>query len=548
MEDRIVQKIGDLNIYGDIHDQLQKAGISHQRLAVSNIVGLFMELVSDWRSDPNKFKKQLKNLRNTALKPYLEDPDKFAEDITLINNTYAHIINYTLHNIDPVIDAYQLTNRRRRFQELEWVVKGTGGVAKATISGSFKHGVPISMIAFGGSNLIRISSVLAAAIDTINSYAHDPTGRCASINRHAYENNKAMHDYENALSSIWVKVGWNDAPNKPDIAQRGFFTSLADSAFCTLPQWTTGVAGDIFSGASDITGAATSTFAAFVILLLGVVLWLLLNRNSEFGIPFLAYFKFHDPDSKNAAASTHFIQQNVAPAITSGAVSPPKQVVKEVQRVENAASKAYVNAIENARTTSSVERIASATEASIEVIEEQSKRVSPVAKLILQSEIEDKQEEIRMTPHPLHSQIHSHNLRKTSPKRTSPKRTSPKALSFLEHIKSRPLLKPVGERKLKSPPLNKKNINSFNAELLNKLNTRRAHIKGEEDEDEDGTKKEWDFGYKKRKSRKISRSKKLHRSRKLRKSRSRSRKPRRSKKPRRSRKLKKLRRKRRSNI
>ena len=102
MEERIVRKLEGLNI----HAELQKAGINHQRLAVSNLLASFMQLVADWRSDPRRFKKNLTKLRDKALEPYLEDPDTYAEDITLINLTYSHLVAYTMNEIDPVIEDY----------------------------------------------------------------------------------------------------------------------------------------------------------------------------------------------------------------------------------------------------------------------------------------------------------------------------------------------------------------------------------------------------------------------------------------------------------
>jgi hypothetical protein len=89
MEDRIVKNLKDINIYGE----LEKAGINHQRLVVGNLLGDFMELVSNWRSNPKKFKEKISKLREKALQPYLQDPDKFAEDIHLINQVYTHIVN-----------------------------------------------------------------------------------------------------------------------------------------------------------------------------------------------------------------------------------------------------------------------------------------------------------------------------------------------------------------------------------------------------------------------------------------------------------------------
>ena len=504
-EEVIVEKSERLE---NIYSKLERAGIDHKRLAVSNLLALFAQLLIVWRANPKKFKKNLSELRDNAIKPYKDglknrqlsskQYNEIHENINLINLTYTHIVEFVVEQIDPKIDEYEHQIRKQRTEDIEWIARSTGTVSKNILTGGFKHGVPATMIAVGATNLIKISTILGMALDTINTYSNDPFGRCNTINQPNLEYKTALNEYKDTVNSYWFSSFRNLDIQKPTMTEReiGFFTTLTDSVLCTVPQWTTGVAGNVFTGVAEISGATASVFSAFIILLLGVVLWLFLNKNSDFGISFLAYFKFTDPQSTAPASAIQYIQ-NIAPAITSGIVSPPKNVIKEIKRIENAANKAYDKKI---GTSSSPEKIQSATRASINVMEEQSKRVSPLAKIILQSEINEKREEIKQI-----------SLKKLSPKR----KLSPKNPSLLESILNKPKLKPVGERKLKSPPKKKSPTSIFNTNLI----SRRQFLADEEKEEEEEG--DWNnFG--KRKSKRKSRKSK-------RKSRKSKRKSRRSK-------------------
>jgi len=487
-----------------IYSKLEESGIDHKTMVVSDVLADFSELLVHAKEHPEKFRIGLSKLRQKALEPYMQDKVRFKNDIHLINVTYAHLINYVSEVVDPKIEAYLAVSRKRKFENVEWVARGTGTVLKSTAVGTFRHAIPASMIAVGGYNLMKASAILGAAINTVNNYANDPVGRCQEMNMPKNQYAEDMKEYE----KYWFASYRGIIPPKYKERETGFFGKLSDTVLCTVPQWTTGVAGNVFSGGAEISGAITSTFAAFTILLMGIFLWLLMNKNSNFGIPFLFYFGFTDPDSKAPAATTNYIQR-VAPMITSGAVSPPRSVVREVKAIENKAHKSPTVS----------DRIAT--------IEENVRQVSPVAQLILESKLGELTGGPRRPPPlPFLSAIARRGskspVRRKSPVRQkSPKRSE--APSFLEHIKTsgRAGLKPAMTRKLKSPP---KKLEKFNIDMLRRV--RRHHVAGEEDvEDIDEAKdRDWDFGKKKSKSKRPRRGSKLR-------SKPRSRKPR---KPRRS--------------
>src|SRR6185295_16892359 len=112
---------------------------------VSDLTAEFAQLLSTWRNiGPNKFRNRLEKLRNIALEPYLQDPIKFRDDITLINVTYTHIIAYVNREVDPMLVEYERNLRKQRMENVEWAAKGVSNVAYATAVGAFKQGIPAS--------------------------------------------------------------------------------------------------------------------------------------------------------------------------------------------------------------------------------------------------------------------------------------------------------------------------------------------------------------------------------------------------------------------
>jgi hypothetical protein len=520
METKIVKKVQDFDIYSEIN----KAGINHQQLVVSNLLGEFSELVVSWRDNPQKFKSEFAKLRKKAITPY-GNSEITDQDRILIDIVYTHITNFVLREIEPKIEEHLQLTRVRKRQNIEWGVKGAGSILKSTTVGTFKHGIPGSMIAIGGYHLMRASAILGGAISTFDSYTKDPFGRCQTINAPNRLYQEQLKEYE----STWFKTFKGLEAPMLGSRESGFFDSFTDTVLCSVPQWSTGIAGGFVSGGAEISGAITQTFAAFVIFLLGIMLWLLANKNSQFGIPFLFYFGFSDPESKVGLGVIQNIQ-TIAPAITSGAVSPPKKIKKEVERIEDIAQEKYVRTIDNTVGSPSTKRIEDATLARIEILEIHSRNTNPVAKLILQSKAEDQKIELNQIetgqkipkiPLTLLSQITNAKKNKSrySPKKSPNKSVAP--ISFISQINEGVKLKSANKRKLKSPP--KKSPNTgFNTNMLRKLAERRKQLEGDDD---------WSFGRKsrRRKSRRSKSRRSKSRRRKSPRSKSRRRKSRQSK-------------------
>ena len=117
MENRVINKIEEINIYGTF----EKAGIDHQRLAVSNLLVEFHKILAVWKANPTKFRTQLSKLRDKAIEPYLVDPDKYANDIIILDSAYSHIVAYVTNVYDPIIEEYIQSSKRQRKENLEWI-------------------------------------------------------------------------------------------------------------------------------------------------------------------------------------------------------------------------------------------------------------------------------------------------------------------------------------------------------------------------------------------------------------------------------------------
>jgi hypothetical protein len=189
----------------------------------------------------------------------------------------------------------------------------------------------------------RNLEILKTVVKTIDFYANDPFAQCSQKN----------------LKQHWVE-------SLEDIDNNYFFSKLTNSVFCTVPKLS--------------PKTVTSYFATYTILLIGVVIWLLVNKNSQTGISFSKYFGDIDPE--------------IAPAVISGAISPPKAIIEEIQDIEYKADQAYIKTIKNKRSSPSSQKINDATEASIFILKQESKRASPVAKLIITSDIIEKEKDI----------------------------------------------------------------------------------------------------------------------------------------------------------
>lgn len=297
MEDDEIVSHSDLSMV-DVHRELRKEGLDLANPMLNSLIADFSDLIRHLRSDPKKFRHELANLRKKALEPFNEYPELYQDDISKINSMCYLLTVYT----DPIASKQvELINRQnemksyRRRKNIEWGVEGVGAIAKSTIKESIKHGIPVSMIAIGAHKLLRASEIIGAALDTVNSYANDPFGRCAMMNKPRDQYMAQLKEYE----SMWFKSWRNlEKPEMFDGRETGFFTTLTDSVLCTLPSWTTGVAGNVARGGAEISGALTSTFAAFVIFLMGVMLWILLNKEVKIGIPFLFYLQTGKDDNK----------------------------------------------------------------------------------------------------------------------------------------------------------------------------------------------------------------------------------------------------------
>jgi hypothetical protein len=96
-----------------------------------------------------------------------------------------------------------------------------------------------------------------------------------------------------------------------------YFTEMKDSVFCAVPQYTTGIFGTGLDRVSEIVGAAGDTLAIFVILIFGILLWILLNRNFEIKLPLFFGIKVSSDETVDTHMTEAQLRQQLLSTLTA---------------------------------------------------------------------------------------------------------------------------------------------------------------------------------------------------------------------------------------
>ncbi len=289
--------------------------------SVSTLLADFGQVFLQMKVNPDEFMKRFDKIRVEGAELFKDDPDA----LNIFNMSYARLAvfignQYNMQEFknQSIINKFDQESRAfaHRKTKMDYYGSRAGQVSRAATVGGISHGVPVALGVFGLNKLSLISEIIAGAVNTVNSYAKDPTGSCvrqASRSSDLAEYQRILIErateliepvYREALGpSGWItgpveqpalKKQMITAKYQELIKETPFQTSSVyryfDSAACSIFGKTTGVLGSVLEGAHGISDAAMSIVSVFMVIAFCLMLWALIQKTLHSNVPFFNFF------------------------------------------------------------------------------------------------------------------------------------------------------------------------------------------------------------------------------------------------------------------